>query len=385
MKKVLCIGATGRMGGAVAKSLVIHTTDVEVIVAGRRRAFGEAYARTLGPRASFRQVDIHNPAELKAAVAGVDLVFNSAGPFQMGKPVVQRAALDAGAHYVDIADDIHYAREERGLSSQFEAKGLSGLVNGGIFPGYSNIMAGELIERGGGAQRVEMNYFIAGTGGAGPTVMSSTFLLTGVPAVEYVDGRAVERRAFTGRKQVQFLSPVDQKATFYLELPEAHSIFETYGVPNVYARFGTAPESSNMATYLTGLLVPQKILRDTERVAKYVASCKPWLDFMDKLVGANLAMRIDVLGNDGVQRTMQYFHESTIEASGTTIAMQVLEVLDGKVKPGVWWPEQAVENKLSYLERAAVDAKLEIIDPSPPKKATTKGATTKTAPRTISH
>lgn len=366
MKKVLCIGATGRMGGSVARSLVIHTTDVEVIVAGRRRDWGQRYARQLGPRASFRQVDIHDPEQLRRACQGVDLVFNSAGPFQMGETSVQQAALEAGAHHLDIADDIHFAREEKQRHTAFQQAGLSSLVTGGIFPGYSNLMAGELIERTGGARSVEMNYYIAGTGGAGPTVMSSTFLLTGVPAVEYIDGDPVQRQAFTGRKTVQFLSPANKKATFYLELPEAHSIFETYRVPNVVARFGTAPEASNIATYLTGKVLPRSILRDTAKVASFVSSCKPWLDLMDKLVGENLAMRVDVVGTDGVQRTAQYFHDSCIGASGTTIALQVLEVLHGRVRPGVWYPEQAIENKLDYLQRAAIDGKLEIIDPRPP-------------------
>ena len=88
-------------------------------------------------------------------------------------------------------------------------------------------------------------------------------------------------------------------------------------------------------------------------------------------------------GYDGVMRTAQYFHESCIGASGTTIGLQVLEVLNGKVKPGVWYPEEAIVDKLSYLEAAAMDGKFEIIDPRPPapkskasKKAKVVRATT---------
>lgn len=366
MKRVLCIGATGRMGGAIAKSLIIHTNDVEVIVAGRRREVGQSYARELGPRASFRHVDITDPASLKQTLSGVDLVCHSAGPFQHGPhPAVLDAALQAGVHYLDIADDIEYARAAKERHGRMQEKGLSAIVNGGIFPGYSNIMAGELVERGGGARRVDFDYFIAGTGGAGPSVMSSTFLLTGIPAIEFVDGKAVERRAFTGRKQVEFLRPVGTRATFYLELPEVHSCRGTYNVPNISARFGTAPEASNMMTYLTGLLVPQKMLSDRALVAKYVEKCKPWLDFMDKLVGADLAMRVEVEGNDGVTRVAQFFHPDTIEASGVAIAFQALEILNGKVKPGVYWPEEAIADKATYLANGAIGSHFEILDPSP--------------------
>jgi len=365
VKRVLCIGATGRMGGAIAKSLIIHANDVEVIVAGRRREVGQSYARQLGPRASFRHVDITDPVSLRQGLEGVDLVCHSAGPFQHGPhPAVLDAALAAGVHYLDIADDIEYARAAKQRHGRMQAKGLSAIVNGGIFPGYSNIMAGELIERGGGAKRVDFDYFIAGTGGAGPSVMSSTFLLTGIPAIEFVSGQPVERRAFTGRKQVQFPKPVGQKATFYLELPEVHSCHGTYNVPNISARFGTAPEASNVMTYLTGLLVPKKMLSDRAVVAKYVEKCKPWLDFMDKLVGSALAMRVEVEGNDGVTRIAQFFHPQTIEASGVAVAFQAFEILNGKVRPGVYFPEEAIVDKAEYLALGAIGSRFEIHDPS---------------------
>ncbi len=364
MKKILCIGATGRMGGAVAESLIVHSDDVEVIVAGRNTVKGEEMARALGPRGSFRKVDIDNPKLLETAIKGVDLVFNSAGPFQTGHPVVFDAALKAGIDYLDIADDIDYARTAKTHHKEAQKKDVSAIVSGGLFPGYSNIMAGEMIERGGGAKKVEFLYFMAGTGGAGPAVMSSTFLLTGVPAIEYVDGLPVEHQAFTGRQKVQFMEPLGERATFYLELPEAHSCFETYNVPNVLVKFGTAPEASNIATYLTGKLAPQSILRDTARVANYVKTCAPFLELMDKFVGSHMGLRVNVDGNDGIKRCMQFYNPCTIKASGVIIAHQVLEVANKKVKPGVWWPEEAVIDKMTYLKNGAIGSRLEIHDPT---------------------
>jgi hypothetical protein len=352
------------MGSAVAQSLIIHSDDVEVIVAGRNTVKGEAIAQCLGPRGSFRKVDINNPELLENALHGVDLVFHSAGPFQTGHPVVFEAALKAGVDYVDIADEIDYARTAKKHQQEAQAKGLAAIVNGGLFPGYSNIMAGELIERGRGAKKVEFHYFMAGTGGAGPAVMSSTFLLTGVPAIEYVDGLPVQHQAFTGRERVQFLEPVGKRATFYLELPEAHSCFETYQVPNILVKFGTSPEASNIATYLTGKFAPKGLLRDTERVARYVESCAPFLELMDKWVGSHMALRVDVHGNDGIKRCMQFYNPCTIKASGVMIAHQVLEVVHGKVKPGVWWPEEAIVDKLPFLKKGAIGSRLEIHDPS---------------------
>jgi len=356
MKRVLVIGATGRVGGAVASSLLKHAADVEVLVAGRRRAVGEAFAQSLGPRARFVPVDLDDRASMLSAMRGADLVINTAGPFQMAEPRVLDASIEAGVHYADVCDDIGFSKRAKQLHARALEKGVAAITTGGVFPGLSNVMAGEMIERGSGAKQVDFRYHVAGTGGAGPTVMSTTFLICSEPAIEFVNGKAVPRRAFSGRKMGEFLAPLGQKACYFFELPEATSIFETYQVPNVAARFGTSPDFWNLATSATALLAPRGFLRDTAKVAGYVKLITPMLKKIDEIVGADLAMQITVVGNDGKTRSMNYRHPDTVIATGLGVAMQALEILEGRVRPGVWWPGQAIENKMAYIARAVVGA-----------------------------
>lgn len=364
MKKVLVIGATGRVGGAVAASLLKQSDNVQVLVAGRRRAVGEAFAQSLGPKAQFVAVDLDDRASMLSAMRGADLVINTAGPFQMAEPRVLDAALEAGVHYADVADDIGFSKRAKKLHQRALDKGVSAITTGGVFPGLSNVMAGELIERGGGGKSVDFRYHVAGTGGAGPTVMSTTFLICSEPAIEFVNGKAVPRRAFSGRKLGKFLPPLGDKACYFFELPEATSIFETYHVPNVAARFGTSPDFWNLATSATALLAPKGFLRDTKKVAGYVKLITPMLKKIDEIVGADLAMQITVIGNDGKTRSMSYRHPDTVIATGLGVAMQALEVLEGRVRPGVWWPEQAIEDKMAYISRAVVGASFVDSEPS---------------------
>ncbi len=340
----------------MAASLLKHTTEVEVLVAGRRRVVGEAFARSLGARARFVPADLQDRASLLSAMAGADLVINTAGPFQMAEPRVLDAAIEAGVHYADVADDIGFSKRAKQRHAQALEKGIAAITTGGVFPGLSNVMAGEMIERGGGAKRVDFRYHVAGTGGAGPTVMSTTFLICSEPAIEYVNSKAVLRRAFSSRKIGHFLSPVGDKACYFFELPEVTSIFETYQVPNVAARFGTSPDFWNLATSATALLAPRGFLRDTAKVSGYVKLITPMLKKIDQIVGADLAMQIAVSGNDGKTRSMSYRHADTVVATGLGVAMQALEVLEGRVRPGVWWPEQAIEKKMDYISRAVVGA-----------------------------
>ena len=62
-------------------------------------------------------------------------------------------------------------------------------------------MAAEAVERlGGPCDKLEFSFFTSGTGGAGPTIVSATFLLLCTPAACYAGGRLVDRSsALLGR------------------------------------------------------------------------------------------------------------------------------------------------------------------------------------------
>ncbi len=370
MKKVLCVGATGRIGSALARSLIIHTRDVEVIIAGRNQQLGESIAAQLGPRATFRKVDLNDGISLRDAMADVDCVFTSAGPFQLGQHQVLDAAIDLGIDYMDVGDDVEYGREAKQRHEAAIAKGVCGITNGGIYPGYSNVMAGELIERTGGALKTDFSYFASGTGGAGPTILAATFLLVGLPATEIINNEVVSRRGYSGKRNVRFLDPVGTKAIFGFDLPETHSIHEIYKVPNISARFGTAPMVSNYATYLTGLLAPKSLLSNKDKVRNYVEMILGMIEFLDRFVNFETSMRVDVTGTDGVNRTMHFYHQDLLESAGAIMAQQVIELIQGNIKQGIWWTEQAITNKLEFLKKGAAicGAKFEVIDPAPVSK-----------------
>jgi saccharopine dehydrogenase-like NADP-dependent oxidoreductase len=357
-KRAVLVGGTGRVGGAIAAALSAHDPGIEIVIAGRRRQAGEQVVERLAGAGSFRLVDIARRDSLLEALAGADLVINTAGPFQQGEPTVLDAAIHSGVAYLDIADDIEFARKARAMHERAVARGVSAVTNGGIFPGLSNVMAGAMIEEGGGAEQVDFYYHIAGTGGAGASVMSSTFFICAMPAIEYVDGRAVGRRAFTGRRKACFPAPLGTKPCYYFELPEVTSCFESYSVPNVSARFGTAPDFWNYATLATALLAPRSFLQDRERIAGYVEKTLPLIRKVDAIVGADVGMRIEVRGRDTTHRSMGYHHRDTLEATGHAVVAQALELLEGRVAAGVWWPEQAIEAKREHLRRATGGATL---------------------------
>jgi len=88
--RVVVLGSRGNFGARICRSLK-QDSSIEVIAVGR----GAAAAR----------LDIHSPGfEQDLAALRPGLVLHCAGPFQGQDYGVARAALAAGAHYLDLAD-----------------------------------------------------------------------------------------------------------------------------------------------------------------------------------------------------------------------------------------------------------------------------------------
>ena len=105
---IVIYGATGTTGALVAREL--HRRGFEVVLSGRDRSRLSRLASQLsGPE--IRPAQVHDGAELAAAVRGARLVVACAGPFlQIGEPVL-RAAIEAGAHYLDLCGEQAFLRQ----------------------------------------------------------------------------------------------------------------------------------------------------------------------------------------------------------------------------------------------------------------------------------
>ncbi|RLN00626.1 hypothetical protein C2845_PM06G14890 [Panicum miliaceum] len=169
--RVLVLGGTGRVGGSTAAALSKLRPDLSILVGGRNRH------PTLTPH------------PLPAPAESVDLVVHTAGPFQRAEEcTVLQAAISTKTAYIDVCDDTDYSWRAKGFHEQAKAAGVPAITTAGIYPGVSN-----------------------GTGGAGPTILTTSFLLLGEdellrdkskvqklvesidPLVRAVDGIAGER------------------------------------------------------------------------------------------------------------------------------------------------------------------------------------------------
>ena len=232
----MLFGATGFTGELTARALVAR--GARPVLAGRSRDRVQALAEELGGLESA-VADVARPESVRALVEGGDVLVATVGPFgRFGEPAV-RAAVDAGAHYLDSTGETPFIRavfERHGPAAEGAGCGLLTAFGYDFVPGN---LAGALAlrEAGDAAVRVDTAYFWSGAASSGAMSGGTRASAAGVmlePGLAFRGGRLVTER--TGRRVRAFtLAGRDRPAmsvggTEHFALPRIHPTLRDVGV-----------------------------------------------------------------------------------------------------------------------------------------------------------
>ena len=377
--KVLVIGGSGRVGGSAVRALEHASLDsLSITVGGRYEENFESIVRrhNLGKDVTFQAVDVYSESNLRSILPSYDLIIHTAGPFQgLESNIVLNVCMEMGKKYLDVCDDIHLSRVNRRLDLQTVAQktGGSAIISTGIWPGASSLLARKVIEAAGGAEEVEdvkFSFFTAGSGGAGRTILTATFLLLGEDVQVYRDGQIEFRKTSTDPVTVDF-GPLGKRTICRLNLIECESCavyLSTKGRTggfNVETRFGTAPAIWNRLFAVMAKLVPQHLLQNRRAMNWFAAVSLPMVRLVDSLVGSQNGIRVDVRTaatstRPGSTWTGVLSHDDLEKSVGDAICAFALQSIKGTPSPGVWFPEEVesqeyVNEVLDYCAQDAVE------------------------------
>ncbi|KAL9296219.1 hypothetical protein ACSQ67_022115 [Phaseolus vulgaris] len=352
--RILVLGGTGRVGGSTAIALSNFCPDLQILVAGRNREKGEALAAKLGGNSEFARVDIDDVNSLETALKSVDLVVHAAGPFQRAERCsVLEAAINTKTAYVDVCDDTSYAWRAKSLMNRALDANIPAITTAGIYPGVSNVMAAELVRVANESKdkperlstykllcQLRFYYYTAGTGGAGPTILTTSFLLLGEEVVAYNKGEKIRMKPYSAMLKIDFGKGIGKRDVYLLNLPEVSSAHEILRVPTVSARFGTAPFFWNWGMEAMTALLPLEFLRDRNRVQSLVQLFDPFVRALDGIAGERVSMRVDLECASGRHTVGIFSHKRLSVSVGISTAAFALAILEGSTQPGVWFPEE---------------------------------------------
>jgi short subunit dehydrogenase-like uncharacterized protein len=167
-KSWVLYGAAGYTGALIAQRA--QECGHRPLLAGRNATAVTALAEKLDlPHLTLR---LDDATELAAALAGVDLVFNVAGPFLHTAPPLAEACLNAGAHYLDISNELQVFRALYDLHERAEAADIAIIPGVGFGVVATNCLARYVSDAVGGAEHLEVASRAA-TAQAGPGVAAT--------------------------------------------------------------------------------------------------------------------------------------------------------------------------------------------------------------------
>ncbi|MFK8184714.1 MAG: saccharopine dehydrogenase family protein [Phormidesmis sp.] len=347
-KTVLVIGGNGRIGRSAATDIVTYT-DAEVTVTGRQATS----AFELSEQQHYLPLDLADKAAVEKAIAQHDLIIHCAGPFRSRNHHVLESCIAQGKPYLDVADSPDYVNKALKYRQAAQEAGVTAVISTGIFPGISGSMVRQGIEwfksAEGNAENVHLSYLVAGSGGAGVTVMRTTFIELQTPFMSKIKGKWRAIAPYSQREVIDF-PRYGKGGVYWFNTVEALTVADTFPeLQTIVTKFGSVPDYYNRLTWLTAR-APRALLKSNAVIEALSKISYRMTKVTDPSTGIGIAMRICVTGQKAGQPTTYlstFDHEDTAFCAGCgTGSLAQLMLSERLHKPGVWAVEQALSTPL---------------------------------------
>jgi len=190
--RVVVLGGTGHFGARICRRLA-KEPDLELIVTSRSEARAESLAAELQDKpaaVSAAAVDQDAPSladwlgELNPTV-----VIHTAGPYQGQDYRVAQACIDAGCHYVDLADGRDFVAGFYALDAAAKDAGVVLVTGASTLPGVSSAVVNQMSDRFQSIERIETSIAPAHQTPRGPGTVRAVLSYCGAPFETWCDGK----------------------------------------------------------------------------------------------------------------------------------------------------------------------------------------------------
>lgn len=247
-RTVVVLGGAGAMGRITVKDLVeTAPADTEIVIADYDAEAAARLARShRSPRVRATAADATNVRSTARLLKGTFAVINAV-QYQHNVSVM-RAALAAGAHYVDLGGLFHVTRQQLKLHGEFRRSGLLALLGMGAAPGIVNLLARSVADELESVHEIHIQVgSIDRTPGRTPGPLGTSYSILTVleestlPAAIFTRGRFRFVEPMSGAIEVRFPEPVG------LRRPACTIHSEVATLPLTYAKKGIQEVSFRIA------------------------------------------------------------------------------------------------------------------------------------------
>ncbi|SFD04937.1 Saccharopine dehydrogenase, NADP-dependent [Pseudomonas citronellolis] len=266
--RVMVLGGYGNFGSLIVRRLA-GIDGMRVLVAGRDRKRAGLLAAEVGGEAVC--LDMNQPTLAgRLRELGVDLLISTAGPFQAQDYRAARAAVAAGAHYVDLADAREFVCAIGELDRAARSAGVLVCAGASSVPALSAAVVDELLPRF--ARLDVIHHGISSSAKIpGQATLAAVLGYCGKPLRQLRDGRWQAVYGWQDLVAHRFPAPLGRRWLANCDVPDLELFPQRYPtVREVRFGAGLGLRTTHFGTWALSWLVRLGVLRDASRLS-------PWL------------------------------------------------------------------------------------------------------------
>jgi len=258
--RVLLVGAAGIFGRRLAERLAVEP-GVRLILAGRTRRRLVALRRSLATTMEICRLDRDHVTAAELRATGAAIVIDAAGPFQDSRTNLIEAAIDAGLHYIDLADGRAFVSDIRRYGAAAQRAGVAVIAGASSTPALSHAVLDQLTDKW---RRIEVIRVAISPGGQTPrgkSVVRAILSWAGRPVRLFRDGGWVQEPGWGPARGIEFPG-IGTRLASLCETPDLDLLAERYQ-PRIAAEFlaGLPSATLHCSLILAGLAVQWGWLR----------------------------------------------------------------------------------------------------------------------------
>ena len=195
-RRILVLGATGNFGARISRRLAVRE-DIRLVVSSRDEDRARSHANDIssaGADISAIALDQSAP-DLPERLRSIapDVVIHTAGPYQGQDYSVAKACIDAGCHYVDLADGRDFVANIGILDDAARAAGVAAISGASTLPALPAAVVDEVQAEFDAIESVEICIAPAHRTPRGPSTVRAVLSYCGRPFEIPVNGKRQRR------------------------------------------------------------------------------------------------------------------------------------------------------------------------------------------------
>lgn len=302
--RVLLIGAYGLFGKKLAERLALDPL-IHPILCGRNLASAAALAAALNrssasERFSALRLDVteQNLAE-QIRASGADAVIHTSGPFQGQGYHVARACIEAGAHYIDLADGRDFVCGITELDAEARIANVFVTSGASSVPALSTAVVDALASSFRQVHAIDIGINPASQTERGLATVRAILGYCGAAFPHWRDGRWQNAFGWQGLRRQAYPEPVGVRWLAQCDVPDLQLLPERYpGVRTVTFRGGLELRPLHFGAWLMAAMRRAGLVRDWSRYSTQLKTISDLFIRFGTDAGA-MHVELDGIGNDG--------------------------------------------------------------------------------------